>query len=109
MYLVVGRRHLYHTDEEKMAANRAKSKRSYDKYAVHSLTLPDLNIFMVTFIVSRKREQSTSDDISNILRPTNGNVEVCGKLSTTFLLTKVCKFSARESTEVPSSIVVRTC
>jgi hypothetical protein len=30
----MGRQRLYHTAEEKLAANRAKSKRHYEKYAL---------------------------------------------------------------------------
>ena len=33
----MGRQRLYHTAEEKLAANRAKSKRHYEKYALFLL------------------------------------------------------------------------
>ena len=47
----MGRQRLYHTAEEKLAANRAKSRRHYEKYASHFylfiislMTIPSLEL-----------------------------------------------------------------
>ena len=50
------RQRLYHTTEQKVAANRAKSKRSYDKCVNHPIIISiTLNLRMVISIVSDKK------------------------------------------------------
>jgi len=54
----MGRQRLYHSAEEKQAANRAKSKRSYDKYVT---LIVAFNYFLTSIGFRRK-------DSINILR-----------------------------------------
>ena len=51
----MGRQRLYHTAEEKLAANRAKSKRHYEKYALFYSFITSL-----TSILLELKFQSTS-------------------------------------------------
>lgn len=41
---IMGRRRIHHTDEEKVKANRAKSKRHYEKYVHRIYTLPRVGL-----------------------------------------------------------------
>lgn len=62
----MGRRKLYLTSEEKQEANRVKSRKSYERFDIHSLVRKPSYDIVISIVISETVSQQMSGGAHNI-------------------------------------------